>query len=172
MPNKPTHACAPPACNPLQFCEGVSPGQASARDCLEDHMYEVGFSDGCRDKVEALVAERSGGGGAGWPAAECVGSCFGWSTGCQRVRSGGLGHGVCPCVCLLPFAFHHTCLASLHASPACLQPTSASTPSSWPTAPRTLSACARSALRWRPPRKPGSPEARKPGSPAATHGHR
>ena len=63
--------CSPLPCLPrnlLQFCEGVSPGQASARDCLEDHMYEAGFSDACREKVEALVEERSGGGGR-WLAA-------------------------------------------------------------------------------------------------------
>ncbi|KAL4853837.1 Golgi apparatus protein 1 [Chlorella vulgaris] len=42
-----------------KFCEGVAPGESSVKDCLEDHMYEDGFSDDCRETLEPLIAQRS-----------------------------------------------------------------------------------------------------------------
>lgn len=42
-----------------QFCEGVAPGEANVKDCLELHMYEDGFSDDCRDRLSELISLRS-----------------------------------------------------------------------------------------------------------------
>jgi hypothetical protein len=45
----------------LQFCEGVAPGEASAKDCLEEQQDQPGFSLGCRSALRALIARRSRG---------------------------------------------------------------------------------------------------------------
>ncbi|EFN51157.1 hypothetical protein CHLNCDRAFT_141382 [Chlorella variabilis] len=41
------------------FCEGIAPGESSVKDCLEDHLYEEGFGEGCREHMEGLLQQRS-----------------------------------------------------------------------------------------------------------------
>lgn len=50
------HACFD---SKQRFCEGVAPGEMNVKDCLESHMYEEGFADGCRERLEHLIKRRS-----------------------------------------------------------------------------------------------------------------
>lgn len=43
-----------------QFCPGVSPGNARAKECLEDHRNDEGFSADCRTEIEKMIELRVG----------------------------------------------------------------------------------------------------------------
>ncbi|KAL4439883.1 hypothetical protein ABPG75_002884 [Micractinium tetrahymenae] len=42
-----------------KFCEGIAPGEVNVKDCLEVHMWEDGFDDDCRERLEHLIRRRS-----------------------------------------------------------------------------------------------------------------
>lgn len=43
----------------LQFCADVPPGNARAKECLEDSREQPGFSPGCKEEVEKMMASRA-----------------------------------------------------------------------------------------------------------------
>ena len=43
----------------MQFCGDVPPGNARAKECLEQHRYEANFSTACRDELETMIIARS-----------------------------------------------------------------------------------------------------------------
>ena len=43
----------------LQFCPDVQPGNARAKECLEEHREEPDFSPECKTEVEKMMAERA-----------------------------------------------------------------------------------------------------------------
>jgi golgi apparatus protein 1 len=43
----------------LQFCADVPPGNARAKDCLEEHKDDEGFTAGCKDEIEKMMSERA-----------------------------------------------------------------------------------------------------------------
>jgi hypothetical protein len=57
---------APPAaltyhflCPCLQFCADVAPGHALAKECLEDHRGDLGFSSECKQELEEMIERRA-----------------------------------------------------------------------------------------------------------------
>ena len=47
------HACC------LQFCGETAPGNARAKECLEQHRDDANFSTGCKEELETMIAARS-----------------------------------------------------------------------------------------------------------------
>ena len=43
----------------LQFCADVPPGNARAKECLEDNREQPGFSPGCKEEVERMMESRA-----------------------------------------------------------------------------------------------------------------
>ena len=43
----------------LQFCGDVAPGNARAKECLEQHRNEANFSRDCREELEGMIEARS-----------------------------------------------------------------------------------------------------------------
>ena len=43
----------------MQFCGDVAPGNARAKECLEQHRDETGFSAGCKEELELMMAARA-----------------------------------------------------------------------------------------------------------------
>ena len=43
----------------LQFCADVPPGNARAKECLEDNREKPGFSPQCKEEVEKMMADRA-----------------------------------------------------------------------------------------------------------------
>ena len=43
----------------LQFCADVPPGNARAKECLEDNREAPGFTPQCREEVEKMMADRA-----------------------------------------------------------------------------------------------------------------
>ncbi len=43
----------------LQFCADVPPGNARAKECLEDNREQPGFSLGCKAEVEKMMENRA-----------------------------------------------------------------------------------------------------------------
>lgn len=43
----------------LQFCPDVQPGNARAKECLEEHRDQPGFSPECKAEVEKMMADRA-----------------------------------------------------------------------------------------------------------------
>ena len=39
----------------VQFCADVQPGNARAKECLEDHLNDEGFSAGCKSEMEKMM---------------------------------------------------------------------------------------------------------------------
>ena len=42
-----------------QFCADVPPGNARAKECLEDNREQPGFSAGCKMEVEKMMESRA-----------------------------------------------------------------------------------------------------------------
>ena len=42
-----------------QFCAEVQPGNARAKECLEDSREKEGFSKPCREELEKMMAARA-----------------------------------------------------------------------------------------------------------------
>lgn len=42
-----------------QFCSDVQPGNARAKECLEDHMNDAGFSPPCKGELEKMMEARA-----------------------------------------------------------------------------------------------------------------
>ena len=47
------------ACCGAQFCADVQPGNARAKECLEDNREQPGFSAGCRTEIEKMMEARA-----------------------------------------------------------------------------------------------------------------
>ncbi len=45
---------------PPQFCPDVAPGNARAKECLEEHRNDDGFSEDCRKELEHMIELRVG----------------------------------------------------------------------------------------------------------------
>ena len=43
----------------LQFCKDVPPGNARAKECLEDHREDPGFQPECKEEIEKMMAARA-----------------------------------------------------------------------------------------------------------------
>lgn len=43
----------------MQFCGDVPPGNARAKECLEQHRNEANFSTACKDELETMIIARS-----------------------------------------------------------------------------------------------------------------
>lgn len=43
----------------MQFCGDVPPGNARAKECLEQHRNEANFSTACKDELESMIIARS-----------------------------------------------------------------------------------------------------------------
>ena len=43
----------------MQFCQDVQPGNARAKECLEEHREEKDFSGQCKTEIEKMMAERA-----------------------------------------------------------------------------------------------------------------
>ena len=43
----------------LQFCPDVQPGNARAKECLEEHREDTGFSPQCKTEIEKMMSERA-----------------------------------------------------------------------------------------------------------------
>ena len=43
----------------MQFCGDVAPGNARAKECLEQHRNDANFSTGCREELETMIEARS-----------------------------------------------------------------------------------------------------------------
>ena len=43
----------------LQFCADVPPGNARAKECLEDNREKPGFTSQCKEEVEKMMADRA-----------------------------------------------------------------------------------------------------------------
>ena len=43
----------------LQFCADVPPGNARAKECLEDNREKPGFTPQCKEEVEKMMADRA-----------------------------------------------------------------------------------------------------------------
>ena len=43
----------------LQFCADVQPGNARAKECLEDNREQPGFSQGCKTEIEKMMEARA-----------------------------------------------------------------------------------------------------------------
>lgn len=43
----------------MQFCGDVPPGNARAKECLEQHRSEANFSTACKDELETMIIARS-----------------------------------------------------------------------------------------------------------------
>lgn len=43
----------------IQFCGDVAPGNARAKECLEQHREEANFSRGCKEELETMIQARS-----------------------------------------------------------------------------------------------------------------
>lgn len=41
-----------------KFCPDIAPGNAAAKECLEEHREEEGFTQGCRDELDNMIARR------------------------------------------------------------------------------------------------------------------
>ena len=46
-------------CACMQFCADVPPGNARAKECLEQHREEANFSTGCKEELETMIQARS-----------------------------------------------------------------------------------------------------------------
>ena len=46
-------------CTCLQFCSDVQPGNARAKECLEDHITDAGFSPTCKGELEKMMETRA-----------------------------------------------------------------------------------------------------------------
>ena len=44
---------------PVQFCPDVQPGNARAKECLEENREQPGFTPECKAEVEKMMAERA-----------------------------------------------------------------------------------------------------------------
>ena len=53
----------------LQFCADVQPGNARAKECLEDHLNDAGFSSECKAEMEKMMQVRFA-----CPSEECADS--------------------------------------------------------------------------------------------------
>jgi Golgi apparatus protein 1 len=42
-----------------QFCSDVPPGNARAKECLEDNRQQPGFTPACKEQVEKMMAARA-----------------------------------------------------------------------------------------------------------------
>jgi hypothetical protein len=42
-----------------QFCADVQPGNARAKECLEDNREQPGFSAGCKSEIEKMMESRA-----------------------------------------------------------------------------------------------------------------
>ncbi len=43
----------------MQFCADVPPGNARAKECLEDNREKPGFTPACKEQVEKMMASRA-----------------------------------------------------------------------------------------------------------------
>lgn len=43
----------------MQFCGDVAPGNARAKECLEQHREEANFSTACKEELETMIQARS-----------------------------------------------------------------------------------------------------------------
>lgn len=43
----------------MQFCGDVPPGNARAKECLEQHRQDADFSKACKDELESMITARS-----------------------------------------------------------------------------------------------------------------
>ena len=43
----------------LQFCPDVQPGNARAKECLEEHREEKNFTSQCKTEIEKMMSERA-----------------------------------------------------------------------------------------------------------------
>lgn len=41
-----------------KFCRDIPPGNAAAKDCLEEHRNDDGFSEGCKDEIDGMIERR------------------------------------------------------------------------------------------------------------------
>lgn len=44
----------------IQYCPDVAPGNARAKECLEEHRLDEGFSEDCRKEIERTIELRVG----------------------------------------------------------------------------------------------------------------
>ena len=56
---KQSRECADATFLALQFCADVPPGNARAKECLEDNREQPGFSPGCKEEVEKMMESRA-----------------------------------------------------------------------------------------------------------------